>query len=312
MKKHRIFTNKYYVTLLSIFCCILWGSAFPVLKIGFQELNLDSNDIYSKMIFAGLRFLIAGILVCIFYILTYKDFPKIEKHNISKVFIFGILGTTMQYFFFYNGLANTTGIKGSVIASSGTFFTIILAHFWYKDDKMNYRKILGLILGFIGIIIVNWSKNNGTANFFDFKFVGEGFLILTGLSSALATLYGKKVSSQMNPIIANCYQLVLGSIVLLLIGLIGARGYTLVFTLKAFMLLLYSGFLSAISFTIWYTLLKYNKASEVSIYKFLVPVFGSILSVIFVGEIFTMQVIEGMMLASMGIYLVNKKKVDNN
>jgi len=312
MEKHKIFADKYYVTLLSVFCCILWGSAFPVLKIGFKELNLNGDDIYSKMLFAGLRFLIAGVLVCIFYILMYKDFPKIKKNDLSKLFVFGILGTTLQYFFFYNGLANTTGIKASVIASSGTFFTIILAHYWYKDDKMNFRKILGLILGFIGIIIVNWSKNDSTVNLFDFKFVGEGFLLLTGLASALSTLYGKKISSQMNPVIANCYQLCLGSIVLILIGLIGGKGFFLVFTLKAFILLIYSAFLSAISFTLWYTMLKYNKASEVAIYKFLVPVFGSILSVIFIGEIFTIQVIEGMVLASLGIYLVNKKKVDNN
>lgn len=308
MKKHIVFTNKHYVTWLSILCCILWGSAFPVLKIGFEELKIDSSDIYSKMVFAGFRFLIAAVLVFIFYICSYKDFPKIKKNDLSKLFVFGILGTTLQYFFFYNGLANTTGIKASVIGSSGIFFIIIFAHFWSKDDKMNYRKISGLILGFIGIIIVNWSKNDSTVNFFNFKFVGEGFLILNGLASAFATLYGKKVSSQMNPVIANGYQLFLGSIVLIGIGLIGGQGYTLVFTLKAFMLLIYSAFLSAIAFTIWYTLLKYNKASEVSIYKFLVPVFGSVLSVIFIGEIFTIQVIAGMILASVGIYLVNKTR----
>ena len=104
----------------------------------------------------------------------------------------------------------------------------------------------------------------------------------------------------------------LGSIVLLLFGFGKVSVETFTFTPKAWLLFIYSAFLSATAFSLFNTLLKYNKAGEVSIYKIAIPISGSILSAIFIhGEAFTIKLFIGLILVSLGIGVVNISK-DNN
>ena len=56
MDVKKLFTKKYYVAIIAIFCSILWGSAFPVLKVSYKEIGLSSDDLYGKVVFAGMRF----------------------------------------------------------------------------------------------------------------------------------------------------------------------------------------------------------------------------------------------------------------
>lgn len=301
--------KKYLNILLACLCCVLWGSAFPVLKLSFSELQIGTSDVYSKMVFAGMRFLIAAILICIYFIFTNKELPKVLKKQLPSLLLLGVFNTTLQYYFFYNGLANSTGIKGAVLSSSGTFFIIIFAHFVYKDDKLSIRKILGMIAGLVGIFAINWTKVGSDNVSLSFSFKGEGYLLIAGVVSAIATIYGKNIAQSIKPIVMNVYQFFFGSIILIVFGLIGANGYHLKFTPFALVLLIYSAVLSAVAFCIWYALLKNNKASTIAIYKFLIPIVGSTLSIIFLpNEYFNIYIIIGLILASFGIYLVNSKK----
>ena len=63
-----------------------------------------------------------------------------KKSSIPFVFGQGVLQTTIQYFFFYLGLANTTGAKGSIITASNAFFAIIIAHFLMKEERFTWKK----------------------------------------------------------------------------------------------------------------------------------------------------------------------------
>ncbi len=289
-----IYTKRSYILLLSIISTLLWGSAFPVLKITYQELNMSNDDVASRMLLAGIRFLLAGLLLFMVSMFKNKENLIPNKGVFKKLLLLGLFNTGIQYFFFYNGLANTSGIKGAVLASSGTFFVIIAAHFVYHNDKINLSKIIGLLLGFLGIFLVNWTSGfEGVTINFNLK--GEGYLILTGLSSAFATLYAKKLSQTINPVILNSWQFMLGSILLIISGVIIGGGIYLKFTLLATVLLVYSSLLSAIAFTIWYNLLKYNTASSITIFKLLIPIFGSSLSALFISEeTFTYMILLGL------------------
>lgn len=305
MDKSELLKNKVAVTIIAIFCSILWGSAFPVLKISYEELNILANDIYSKILFAGIRFFIASILIFIALILFLKIPIKIKKENIVSLLILGLLQTSLQYFFFYNGLAYTSGIKGSILASSGTFFVVILAHFIYHDDKINFKKTVGLIFGFLGIVLVNWGKGGFNLNF---SFRGEGFLIIAGFVSAFGTILAKKLSKDIHPFIVTAWQMFLGALVLLIIGFSGSKEM-LDFNPVSLGLLLYSAFLSATAFSLWYALLKYNRAGEITMFKFVIPVTGSFLSVLLLpGEKFTIYMFGALVLVAAGIVFVNYKR----
>ncbi|MDN5341501.1 MULTISPECIES: DMT family transporter [Oceanotoga] len=307
MNNNKILTNKYMVIFLAFICCILWGSAFPVLKISYSEMNLNSNDIWEKVVFAGIRFLGSSIILFTYLIFNKKGINnlKIKDRNILfELFLLGLLQTTIQYFFFYNGLANTSGMKGAILQSSSTFITVILAHFIYNNDKINFNKIIGLLTGILGIIFSNWGKDFS----FDFNFFGEGFLIFAGIISSFGTFLAKRLSKNIHPFLVSAWQMFMGSILMIIIGVFHMKK-PLEFTTLSLTLLIYSSFLSAIAFGLWYSLLKYNKAGEVSIYRFMIPVSGSILSVLFIpDEKFSIQILFALFMVAIGIFAVNYKK----
>lgn len=302
-----IWTNKYFVVLMAVVACILWGSAFPVLKVTYAELELRPDDVSSRLLLAGGRFFLAALLLFGLIKLVFKQPLSIEKHSLRPLFFLGLTQTGLQYFFFYNGLAYTAGIKGAVLNSIGNFFVVLIAHFLYKNERLNMGKIIGLITGFTGIIIINWQPYTHGFNW-DLSLRGEGFLVLAGLTSAIGTFQAKQLTNNLHPVLVNAYQLLFGSLLLLIFGLPGAlQGvYNLTLTPLFWILFIYSAFLSATAFSIWYTLLKYNKASEVTLIRFVIPVSGAILSAAFLpNEHLSLSVLLALILVAFGIGAVN-------
>ncbi len=299
-----IFTKPFYIIIIALFCCILWGSAFPVLKISYTELQLAPDDLVEKIALAGVRFFLASLLLFLLLVLVIKHPLRINKQQLLPLLLLGILQTTLQYFFFYIGLAHTSGMKGAILNSIGTFFVVILAHIFYKNDKLNWRKSLGLITGFSGILLINWGQGFSL----NLSFLGEGFLILAGLSGAFGTILTKHLTKEIHPFLLTAWQMLLGSSLLLIIGLPRVNLTELTYTPTFLILLIYSAVLSALAFSLWNSLLKYSKAGEIAIYRFMIPVAGSILSVILLPEDhFSVKMIGALMLVSVGIVAVNKR-----
>lgn len=106
----------------ALLCCLLWGSAFPCVKMGYEMLNI--TDTGSQILFAGYRFVLAGIFTFLAGCLIEKRALLPRKTALPAVAGQAMLQTALQYVFFYVGMAHTTGIKGSVINSSDVFFAM--------------------------------------------------------------------------------------------------------------------------------------------------------------------------------------------
>ncbi|ALP89315.1 MULTISPECIES: DMT family transporter [Clostridium] len=306
MNREKFYTNRRNIVLLATLCCFLWGSAYPAIKGGYELFNISGGDIPSKLIFAGYRFALAGIIVLWVQIISKKNIFVLNKKEIVQVTLLGIFQTTLQYIFFYIGLAYTTGIRSSIINGTGAFFSILLAHFIYKNDRLNVNKIVGCIVGFIGVIIVNLNGQDFFASSFSIQ--GEGFVMLAALILSASSIYGKKITQNQDASIVTGYQLFIGGLILLLLGYISG-GCLSGFTFKSTSLLIYMALLSSVAFAVWTQLLKYNKVGIISIFNFLVPVFGSLLSAIFLGEnIFDIKILISLIFVCLGIYMVYKIK----
>ncbi|MBZ9614600.1 DMT family transporter [Clostridium estertheticum] len=305
MKNKNIFTNKKVVAIIATFCCFLWGSAFPAIKNGYTMFNISASDIPSKLVFAGYRFIIAGLILLVMAKTCGKKIFNISKKNALDLSCLGVIQTTLQYIFFYIGVSNTTGVKGSIMNSTVTFFSVILAHYIYVNDKLNMQKILGCILGFIGVMSMNFSTDLLD---FSFRFNGEGFLMIAAFVSAVGAIYGKKLTKSMDVMVVTGYSLFVGGIMLMLLGMLSG-GSVYHFTMDSSLLLMYLALLSSAAFSLWNLLLKYNKVGPVSIFNFLIPIFGSILSAIFLNEnIFEYKNMVALVLVCLGIWMVNKEK----
>jgi drug/metabolite transporter (DMT)-like permease len=299
---HKKFTDAKFVAAIATLCCLLWGSAFPAIKIGYTLFNIHANDTASKFLFAGYRFVIAGIILLILAQISGKSIFHFSKSSISRLFVLGIIQTTLQYLFFYIGVANTTGVKGSVVNSTATFFSVILAHYIYKYDKLTKRKAIGCMVGFIGVITVNF---NSDLLRFSFHFTGEGFVVIAALIFSVAAIYSKKLTESIDVIVITGYSLFIGGMMLVLLGEVSG-GHVDHFTLSSSLILIYLALLSSIAFSLWNLLLKYNNVGLVSVYNFLIPIFGSVLSAIFLGEtILELKNLAALILVCIGIWMVN-------
>jgi len=300
----KTFTNKKVVALIATLCCLLWGSAYPAVKSGYILFNITATDVPSKLVFAGYRFFLAGTILLVISQFSGRKIFTIIKRNAFRIFLLGLTQTMLQYIFFYIGLSNTTGVKGAIMNSMGTFFSVILAHYIYKNDKLNIKKIMGCIVGFLGVMIVNFSMD--LVNF-SFTLSGEGFIIIAAFIFSASAIYGKKLTENIDVIVVTGYSLFIGGVMLTLIGLVSG-GRVNHFTPNSSALLIYMAILSAAAFSLWTLLLKYNKVGVVSIFIFLVPIFGAMLSSIFLGEsILEAKNIIALVLVCLGIWLVNKE-----
>ena len=301
-KQKKFFTKNINIFIFAVVCTLLWGSAFPCVKIGYELFGIGANDIFSKILFAGIRFFAAGVFVVIFKSVKDRKVAVPPKENLRDVISLGLVQTTLQYLFFYIGLANTTGVKGSVIDATSTFFAIIMAHFLFKNDKLNVKKIIGCTAGILGAIVINLTDG------FDLNFnlSGDGMILVSALAFAGSTVMIKAFSDRCEPIMLTGWQMIFGASVLIVIALVGGGAFHHV-TAQALLLLLYMSLLSSVAFVLWNLLLKYNKVGKITLYSFLIPVFGAILSAIFLNEnVFTFQNLAALVLVSAGIFIVNK------
>lgn len=300
----KFFSKSYVVCLGAIICCLLWGSAFPCVKIGYKLFAVDTESIPSLMLFAGMRFSLAGILVIVFGCITQKKFLLPKAKNLWRIGLVSVFQTIAQYSFFYIGLAHTAGVKASVLNGLGVFFTIISACFIFRTEKFNIVKLLGCILGFGGIVLINIGGDFS----FTFSLLGEGFVIFSGLSSAIAAGLVKIFSKYDNTTALCGYQFFFGGIVLIILGL-SFGGKINGVSVGAVFMLLYLAFLSACAFTLQGFLLKYNPVSKVAVFKSTNPLFGAVFSAIILGEseqLLSWFTLLALVLVCLGIFIINK------
>lgn len=299
--------NKKFAIIFSIFAMFLWGSAIPTIKTTYLELGIGASDTGQKILVAGIRFFMAGIITLIYFLIFDKNYKDFKKLDWKFVIILGLIQTSIQYLFYYIGLSNTFGVKSSIIQAANSFIVVIFSALLLPEDKINSKMTLALVIGTIGIIITNTGKPVGGEAM---KLTGEGFIIVSTSINALCTVLVRKYGKGMNGYLLTGLQFFVGSIILIIVGRSLSGGW-ISFTSKAAILLVYAAFISATAFTIWTLVLQEHSANEFGIYKLFIPLFGSILSVIVLGEVFTLRLALGMILVLSASLILNMNKKRN-
>ena len=299
--------NKKFAIIFSIFAMFLWGSAIPTIKTTYLELGIGASDTGQKILVAGIRFFMAGIITLIYFLIFDKNYKDFKKLDWKFVIILGLIQTSIQYLFYYIGLSNTFGVKSSIIQAANSFIVVIFSALLLPEDKINSKMIISLVIGTIGIIITNTGKPIGGEAM---KLTGEGFIIVSTSINALCTVLVRKYGKGMNGYLLTGLQFFVGSVILIIVGRSLSGGW-ISFTSKALILLVYAAFISATAFTIWTLVLQKHSANEFGIYKLFIPLFGSILSVIVLGEVFTLRLALGMVLVLSASLILNINKRKN-
>ena len=268
----------------ALLCCLLWGSAFPCVKMGYEMLNI--TDTGSQILFAGYRFVLAGIFTFLAGCLIEKRALLPRKTALPAV----------------AGQAHTTGIKGSVINSSDVFFAMFAAHFLIRGERVTWRKMIGCIIGFAGVFSVNLQPGAWDSGF---GFLGDGMIVLSSVMYGVSSVTLKLIADRETPMCITSWQLFLGGLLLTAAGFL-TGGRIGGFQLSSVLLLFYMALLSTVAFSLWSMLLKYNQVGQVAIFGFSIPIFGSLLSALILGEkLLSLQNLAALALVSAGILVVN-------
>lgn len=300
-KKPSIFQNPLVVIFGALLCCALWGSATPFIKTGY-ELLLPERDVPSTILFAGIRFTLAGVLTVLIYSVARRRVLYPKRENLPRVLIIAAFQTVIQYIFFYVGLANTSGVKGTILSGSSAFFSVLIASLIFRQEKLTPKKIIACLLGLAGIIIVNLQGLEFTMNFF-----GDAFVLFSTISLAFSSVLIKRFSKHEDPVVLSGYQFIIGGIFMVLVGIIFG-GRIVLTSAVGILVLIYLAFLSAIAYALWGMLLKFNPVSRVTIFSFTTPIFGTLLSMLMLREssgVEPLNLVLTLLLVSAGIFLLN-------
>lgn len=302
-----------FLALCAIFVNILWGTPFPLVKEMYTQMNISAatlGDNYNGQVLTtiSIRFFLAGLITLAMAKLMGQQVFKVTPRQWYEVTSMGIVSTTAAYLFFNIGLVNTTTIKSTVLAQSSIFFSVILAHFAYKNDKLNQPKTIGLMLGLAGLLAVNLMNNgNGLREMLSFSWLGDGFMVLYGLVAALGMMQAKRIGSSLNSFVMTGWNLTIGAAILFVIGLfMGGSLSAITWTPMAMVLMLILALIASVAFGLWYWIVQHAKIGEISIYKFCMPLSGSLLSVFMGQDSFTLPLTIGLVLVCVGIVIVNK------
>ena len=306
MLNDKFFQKRYVVVILATAVALLWGSAYPCVKIGYSLFNVSDTNIFSKILYAGVRFSLAGIIALVLSVILNKKLIFPHKKSIGYIGLLGFFQTFLQYILFYVGIFHTTGVKSAIlISTSYVVFMVLLSLIFFKKEKMSYKKSIGCILGLSGAVIA-LTADGGID--FSFTMTNEGCIMLSSLFFAMGSVISKKVPSEIDSVSLNGWQLLFGGIGLTVVGIIGG-GSIMPSGVSSFVLMFYMAVISSFGFVIWMLLLRYNPTEEVTVFNLLVPIIGTILSGLVLGEEFVnLSNFLALICVCLGIYVVNSRQ----
>ncbi|MBR5303117.1 MAG: DMT family transporter [Clostridia bacterium] len=279
MEKKPLLAQMPVVVGLAIVCNALWGSAIPFINLGYKLFAIPAGAAATQIVFAGCRFFLAGLLTILFTSVMQRRLVRPKKQNIHMVFCLGALQTVMQYMFFYIGVANTPSVKGAIIQGLNAFVAILIACYIFRSEKMNALKWIGGLLGVAGVVAVNL---DGSSLGGSMKLTGEGFLLISMVAGACSAGAIKYFAQREDPVALSGWQFMFGGAVMAGAGFaLGGRLHPT--GMGSVAVLLYLAALSAVAYTVWSVLLKYNPVSRIAPFMFLQPIFGVALSLLLYG-----------------------------
>jgi len=282
---------------------LLWGSAAPCIKLGYQFFAIAEGDTWSQILFAGVRFTLAGILTILIGSLLRGRLLLPKRGSGGMILTLAMMQTVIQYTFFYIGLSHAPGFKGSIISPTSTFFALLIAALVFRQEKLTARKLLGCLIGFAGVVVVSMNGRQISAVRLD----GEGFLVLAAASYGCSSVLIKRYSAREDPVVLSGWQFLIGGLLMTAAAYAGGGRLHAAYP-KAWPLMLYLGLLSAVAYTLWSLLLQRHPVSRIMVFSFLNPVFGVVLSALLLGEGKILNIPRcalAMVLVCLGVWIVN-------
>ena len=303
-ERQKLFSGKAAVFCLAMCYCVLGGSAFPFIKIGYRLFQVQTGEPFSILLFAGVRFFAAGLVILAIGSAAEGRALFPAPGNGRRIAFLGLFRTTLFYSLFYFGLARTTGVESSILNGTNIMFSMLASCFLFRQERFTARKFFAGILCFGSILLMNlgggeeWSVS-----------LGSCFMVLSAVVFGVSDCMTRQVSQNEDSMTVSGWQFLIGGTVLAGIGFASGGALSPV-SPSAYLVLFYLIIVSTITFSVWGILLKYNPVTRIVGYKAVEPICGTLLSMVILAEYeaLGMRVALALALVCAGIYLLSGQR----
>lgn len=284
--------------ICSLLVMALWGLLYPLVKFGYGECGIVT--IPDILVFIGIRFTVSGIAITAFSLIRNPENFKKLKGRVLSVFLAGFFTIVLHYTLNYWGIMLSDSSKSAILKQAGSIIYVCFSFMFFKDDKVTVKKLVGVALGFCGIIAINIT-GGGLA----FK-LGDLLIIASSVCIMFGNIISKKTFAEITPILATGISQFFGGAIVLIAGFSlgggitfsGAGGFGVLGLICA---------ASIISYCLWYVNITRVKLSNLYIIKFAEPLFACVFSALLLGEnVLRIEYAAAFLLISTGIYISNK------
>lgn len=273
----------------------IWGASFMFIKVGVAEVP--------PFTLVLCRTLIASIVLFGVMKLRGKSLPR-TRQMWAVLILMGILNGVIPYTLITWGETHITSGLASILNAAMPLFTVLLAHYWTHDERMITAKVVGVLIGFVGVVVVFVPE---LRNGFQVEFLGQLAVVIAALSYAVATIFARRFLRGVSPFVSSTGQLASAAVMMLPLSLAFDNPVSLRPTLPAIAALLTLALLgTAVAYVLYYWLLENTGATRTSLVTYLLPIFGVMWGALLLREPLTLEAILGLILIIAGVALVNR------
>jgi len=286
-------------SVFTIFLCLLFGGNAVAIKLGFTGLGPFTS--------AGIRFSMASVALVLWA--WYKKIPlALARNQRIPIFIQSCL-FTFQLSCFHLGLARTTASHGALISNVLPFVVLVLAHFFIPGDTITLKKSMGIILGFMGVLLLFFDAPTLNSDLQK----GDIIVLCAVLCWGISAVFIKRIIAGFHVIQITLYPMIFGIPFLFLMGFMWDDPMVLSVTPTVVKALLFQALVTtAFGFVAWNTMLQRFGATALHSFIFIIPLSGVFLGVMILKEPVTPYLIASIGFIVAGILVVNIKKRKKN
>lgn len=284
----------------------IWGSSFLFIRVGVEQLPTF------QIVF--IRTVIAAIGLNIVAYWRGKGLPRDWK-GIRDLLILGVVNTVLPFALITWGEASIESSVAAVLQGTAALFTMVVAHFVFADERMTLRKIAGLAIGFLGVVVLASRSAEGTVSEVDptMHLFGQIAIVAASFCYALGGTYSRKaIQNRLAPITAAAGAMTVTAIITGILThiapLLGGQSPTLIADLRPDVLraMLALGLLNTfVAYLMFYSIVAALGASRASMVTYVIPAVGLVLGAVFLKEPIDSSLLIGAAMIIGGIAVVN-------
>ena len=277
----------------------IWGSSFLLIKIAVEELG--------PLPLVSVRIGLAALIMGAYLWWSGRKFPRTRREILALVYI-GVMNTAVPFTLITWGEQDIDSGLATVLNSTMPLFVLVLAHFMLADERMTVQKIIGLVVGFVGIVLLA-SRDTESSN--PNPLAGQVAILGATMSYASCAIVIRRYLRRVDPFVTAGGSLMIGGVVIVVITLLTVNPLPDVGKLSTdtiVSILTLAVINTVIAYFLFYSLYDAWGATRTSLVTYAMPPIGVTLGAIFLDETVDWKIVVGAGLILVGIVAVNWRK----